>query len=139
MMWLMLQQDKPEDFVIASGVQHNVRDFVSAAANELGMDIFWAGEGLDEKGYLGSAPSGGRGAGQAGHRHPVVAVDPRYYRPTEVDSLLGDPTKAREKLGWQPGTSFAELVAEMVREDLKDAERDALVKRHGYATYNHNE
>jgi GDPmannose 4,6-dehydratase len=139
MMWLMLQQDKPEDFVIASGVQHSVRDFVSAAANELGMDIFWDGEGLDEKGYLRSAPEVGRGAGQAEHRTPIVAIDPRYYRPTEVDSLLGDPTKARDKLGWQPRTAFVDLVAEMVREDLKDAERDALVKRHGYATYNHHE
>jgi len=139
MMWLMLQQDKPEDFVIASGVQHSVRDFVSAAASELGMEIFWDGEGLDEKAYLRSAPEAGGGAGQAGHGHPVVEVDPRYSRPTEVDSLLGDSTKAREKLGWQPRTSFAALVVEMVREDLKDAERDALVKRHGYATYNHHE
>ncbi|MQM29856.1 MAG: GDP-mannose 4,6-dehydratase [Candidatus Accumulibacter phosphatis] len=126
MQWLMLQQEKPEDFVIATGVQYSVRDFVDAAAIELGMVIRWEGEGVDEKGY----DAGGK---------CVVAVDPRYFRPTEVETLLGDPTKAREKLGWTPKTSFAELVSEMVREDLKAAERDELVKKHGYKTMDYHE
>ena len=126
MQWLMLQQDKPEDYVIATGIQHSVRDFVNAAAEELGMKITWEGSGIDEKGY----DKNGR---------CVVAIDPRYFRPTEVEDLLGDAGKAREKLGWTPKISFKELVAEMVREDLKTAERDELVKRHGYTTYNHHE
>jgi len=130
MQWLMLQQDKPEDFVIATGVQYSVRDFVNAAANELGMAITWRGKGVDEKGYLPS-PAGGRGAGGEGERC-IVAVDPRYFRPTEVETLLGDASKARNKLGWTPKISFDELVSEMVREDLKGAERDELVKKHGY-------
>jgi GDPmannose 4,6-dehydratase len=137
MQWLMLQQEKPEDFVIATGVQYSVRDFVSAAAKKLGMQIRWEGEGMDEKGYLPS-PAGGRGAGGEGQR-PIVAVDPRYFRPTEVETLLGDPTKAKEKLGWTPKVTFDELVAEMVREDLKAAERDELVKKHGYAVLNCHE
>ena len=126
MQWLMLQQDKPEDFVIASGVQHSVRDFVNAAADELGIKIRWEGEGVAENGY------------DAGNRC-IVAVDPRYFRPTEVETLLGDPSRAREKLGWVPRTSFAELVAEMVREDLKTSERDELVQRHGFAVFHHHE
>ncbi|MER2544516.1 MAG: GDP-mannose 4,6-dehydratase [Candidatus Accumulibacter phosphatis] len=126
MQWLMLQQENPEDFVIATGVQYSVRDFVDAAATELGMVIRWEGQGVEEKGY----DAGGK---------CVVAVDPRYFRPTEVETLLGDPTKAREKLGWTPKTSFAELVSEMVREDLKAAERDELVKKHGYRTMDHHE
>ena len=126
MQWLMLQQDQPEDFVIATGVQYSVRDFVDAAAGELGMKITWKGEGVDEKGY----DSEGR---------CIVAVDPRYFRPTEVETLLGDPTKAREKLGWTPKITFKQLVTEMVREDLKAAERDELVKRHGYAAYDYHE
>lgn len=125
--WLMLQQDQPEDFVIATGVQHSVREFVNVAAAELGMKIQWKGEGVDEVGI----DAGGAGA--------VVRVDPRYFRPTEVESLLGDATKARKKLGWVPKTRFKDLVAEMVREDLKAAERDELVKRHGYAAYDRNE
>ena len=124
--WLMLQQEKPEDFVIATGVQHSVREFVEAAAQELGIAIQWEGTGVDAKGY-------------DQHGRCIVAVDPRYFRPTEVDSLLGDATKAREKLGWQPKTSFKELVAEMVREDLKAAERDELVQRHGYRPLNCHE
>jgi len=117
--WLMLQQEEPEDFVIATGAQHSVRDFVDAAAAELGMKLRWAGAGADEKGYDGSGKC-------------VVEVDPRYFRPTEVETLLGDAAKAREKLGWVPKVSFEELVAEMVREDLKIAERDELVRGHGY-------
>jgi len=118
--WLMLQQPEPMDLVIATGVQRSVRDFVEAAAKELGIAIQWRGQGADEKGYDASGAC-------------IVAIDPRYFRPTEVDTLLGDASKARQILGWQPKVSFEELVAEMAREDLKSAERDALVARHGYA------
>jgi GDPmannose 4,6-dehydratase len=128
MQWLMLQQDKPEDFVIATGVQYSVRDFVNIAAKELGMTIRWEGKGVDEVGYLESQPS-----------RAIVRVDPRYFRPTEVETLLGDPTKAREKLGWTPKITFHELVSEMVREDLKSAERDELVKKHGFAAFDYHE
>ncbi|MDP3584917.1 MAG: GDP-mannose 4,6-dehydratase [Thiobacillus sp.] len=149
MQWLMLQQDQAEDFVIATGVQYSVRDFVNAAARELGMDIRWEGQGVDEKGYLvPPSPSGrgaggegaGRGAGGEGAAGKcIVAVDPRYFRPTEVETLLGDPSKAKDKLGWTPKISFDELVAEMVREDLKAAERDELVKKHGYKAMDYHE
>jgi GDPmannose 4,6-dehydratase len=138
MQWLMLQQDKPEDFVIATGVQYSVRDFVNAAAKELGIEIRWEGKGVDEKGYWVSRHSS-LGGNPAKTEMPIVQVDPRYFRPTEVETLLGDPTKAREKLGWTPKTTFHELVSEMVREDLKSAERDELVKKHGYAAYDYNE
>ncbi len=132
MQWLMLQQDEPEDFVIATGVQYSVRDFVNAAAKELGMNIRWEGQGADEVGsLLSSSPAGGEKA--------IVKVDPRYFRPTEVETLLGDPTKAKEKLGWVPKITFDELVAEMVREDLKAAERDELVKKHGYKAMDYHE
>ena len=126
MQWLMLQQEQPEDFVIATGVQYSVRDFVDAAAKELGLDIRWEGLGTDEKGY-------------DAHGKCIVAVDPRYFRPTEVETLLGDASKARNKLGWTPKIGFAELVAEMVREDLKAAERDELVKKHGYKAMDYHE
>lgn len=126
MQWLMLQQDKPEDFVIATGEQYSVRDFIVAAAKVLGMDISWEGRGVDERGYW-TNPTESRQADKA-----VVAVDPRYFRPTEVQTLLGDSSKAREKLGWKPQTTFNELVAEMVREDLKTARRDELIKYHGF-------
>lgn len=126
MQWLMLQQDAPEDFVIATGVQYSVREFVEAAAHEIGLSISWKGSGAEEKGY-------------DEHGRCVVAVDPRYFRPTEVETLLGDPTKAKEKLGWEPRIPFKELVAEMMREDLKSAERDELVKRHGFSAYNYHE
>ena len=145
MQWLMLQQEKPEDFVIATGVQYSVRDFVNAAAKELGMSIRWEGHGVDEKGYLLPSPfgrgAGGEGARGAGNEAEkcIVAVDPRYFRPTEVETLLGDPAKAKAKLGWTPKISFDELVAEMVREDLKAAERDELVKKHGYKTMDYHE
>jgi GDPmannose 4,6-dehydratase len=148
---------KPEDFVIATGVQYSVRDFVNAAAKELGMQIRWEGEGVEEKGFLPS-PAGGRGAGAARDladdvgqpsrlagspiregEKCIVAVDPRYFRPTEVETLLGDPAKAKEKLGWTPKITFDELVAEMVREDLKSAERDELVKKHGYKAMDYHE
>ena len=126
MQWLMLQQDKAEDFVIAPGVQYSVRDFVNAAAEELGINVRWVGEGMDEKGYDASGKC-------------IVAVDSRYFRPTEVEALLGDATKAKEKLGWTPKITFRELVAEMVREDLKAAERDELIKRHGYTALHRHE
>jgi len=126
MQWLMLQQDEPEDFVIATGVQYSVRDFVDAAARELGIAIQWSGKGVDE-------------AGTDGRGRAIVRVDPRYFRPTEVETLLGDATRAKEKLGWVPRTSFDELVAEMVREDLKSAERDELVKKHGFSAYDFHE
>lgn len=126
MQWLMLQQDVAEDFVIATGVQYSVREFVNAAAQEIGLAIRWQGEGVDEKGFDGSGKC-------------VVAVDPRYFRPTEVETLLGDASKAKEKLGWTPKITFDELVSEMMREDLKAAERDELVKRHGFSTFNYHE
>jgi GDPmannose 4,6-dehydratase len=126
MQWLMLQQDQPEDYVIATGEQHSVREFVERAAAELGIQLRWQGEGVEEKGYDAQG-------------HCRVAVDPRYFRPTEVETLLGDPTKARKQLGWQPRTSFTELVQEMVREDLKSAERDELIKHHGFRTFDHYE
>jgi len=134
MQWLMLQQDHPEDFVIATGVQYSVRDFVNAAAQELGMNIRWEGTGVNEVGFLEPCPLNLELGARA-----VVRVDPRYFRPTEVETLLGDPTKAREKLGWTPKITFHELVAEMVREDLKSAERDELVKKHGFAAYDYHE
>lgn len=138
MQWLMLQQEQPDDFVIATGEQNSVRDFVDAAASELGMQIRWEGEGVEEKGYWVSPSSHGE-AGKAEGEKTIIRVDPRYFRPTEVETLLGDPTKAREKLGWSPRIHFKDLVAEMVREDLKTAERDELVKRHGFSAYDYHE
>jgi GDPmannose 4,6-dehydratase len=126
MQWLMLQQEQPEDFVIATGVQYSVRDFVDAASRELGMHIQWQGSGVEEKGI-------------DEHGRCLVAVDARYFRPTEVDTLLGDASKARKKLGWAPKTTFEQLVSEMVREDLRAAERDELVKKHGYRILDHHE
>ena len=124
--WLMLQQSEPEEYVIATGEQHSVRELVERAAAELDMRIDWKGKGAQEKGYDGKGRC-------------IVALDPRYLRPAEVETLLGDASKARAKLGWQPKARFAEIVAEMVREDLKAAERDELVKRHGYSAYDYHE
>lgn len=138
MQWLMLQQEKPEDFVIATGVQYSVRDFVNAAAKELDISIAWEGEGANEQGYWVNNPFPQRAAG-LDTSHAIVRVDPRYFRPTEVETLLGDPSNAKAKLGWTPKISFDELVAEMVREDLKSAERDELIKRHGYLPMDFNE
>ena len=143
MQWLMLQQEKPDDFVIATGVQYSVRDFVNAAAKELGMEIEWKGTGVDEVGLLSPkssalSPESKVLSPQASTR-TIVRVDPRYFRPTEVETLLGDASKAREKLGWTPKTTFTELVAEMVREDLKSAQRDELIKHHGYKAMDHHE
>ena len=127
MQWMMLQQEEPDDFVIATGEQYSVRDFVNAAAKELGMSIRWEGNGVDEKGYCEET-------GKC-----IVAVDARYFRPTEVETLLGDPSKAKAKLGWVPEISFTELVAEMVREDLKGAEKDHLCQQEGFQTFNYFE
>jgi GDPmannose 4,6-dehydratase len=132
--WLMLQQEKPEDFVIATGRQYSVRDFVNAAAAELGMKLLWSGKGVKEIARVASSNEKGPGKGKI-----IVQVDPRYFRPTEVESLLGDASKARRKLGWKPKITFKALVTEMVTEDLKAAERDELVKRHGYAAYDFHE
>jgi GDPmannose 4,6-dehydratase len=122
MQWLMLQQEQPEDFVIATGEQHSVREFVEAAAQEMGMAIEWRGEGPEERGY---SPEG----------KCIVSVDAKYFRPTEVDTLLGEAAKARAKLGWKPKTSFGDLVKEMVASDLKAAERDRLIRDNGYKVY----
>jgi GDPmannose 4,6-dehydratase len=142
--WRMLQLKRPEDFVIATGEQHSVREFVTAAAREMGMRIRWRGKGAKEVGVLDSAldarpPAPGPRHSKLKPGRVIVAVDPRYFRPTEVDSLLGDAAKARRKLGWKPKVRFRELVAEMAREDLKLAERDALVRRHGHRPYDFNE
>ncbi|OAI47714.1 GDP-mannose 4,6 dehydratase, partial [Gammaproteobacteria bacterium SCGC AG-212-F23] len=126
MQWLMLQQDKPEDFVIATGVQYSVRDFINASAPHLGLKIRWEGSGENEKGYDENGKC-------------IVAVDKRYYRPTEVESLLGDATKAHQKLGWKPKITFEQLVSEMVYEDLRSAERDEMVKKNGYPVFDYHE
>jgi len=143
MQWLMLQQDEPEDFVIATGIQHSVRDFVNAAAGELGITLRWQGEGVEETGIVEAVDTGkGAVSEELAARltgQTVVRVDPRYFRPTEVETLLGDPSRAHAKLGWQPRTSFAELVAEMVRADLETARRDELVKRHGFRAVDEHE
>jgi GDPmannose 4,6-dehydratase len=125
-MWLMLQREEPNDYVIASGEQHSVREFVELAARQLGIAITWKGNGADEKGI-------------DQNDNVLVAIDPRYYRPTEVETLLGDASKAKRELGWQPRTSFRELVREMVDEDLKEAEKNALVQKHGYSVFNYHE
>jgi GDPmannose 4,6-dehydratase len=127
MQWLMLQQDVPEDYVIATGEQFSVRQFIEAAAQQLNINIRWEGEGIDEKGI-------NEDTGQL-----VVAVDPSYFRPTEVQDLLGDAAKARLKLGWKPRTTFQELVSEMVEADLKEAHKDYLCLQEGFQTFNHTE
>lgn len=136
MQWLMLQQEKAQDFVIATGVQYTVRQFVDFAAEELGIAIAWTGNGENEVGTV-SAINGDKAKCKVGD--VIVKVDPRYYRPTEVETLLGDPTKAKEKLGWVPTTTLKELVAEMVQADFTSAKRDALVKLAGFQTYDHHE
>ncbi|MFW2456284.1 GDP-mannose 4,6-dehydratase [Methyloversatilis discipulorum] len=136
MQWLMLQQDHAEDFVIATGVQYSVRQFVEFAAAELGITVRFEGEGEKEVGIV-AAVSGDRAKVKVGD--VIVKVDPRYYRPTEVETLLGDPTKAREKLGWTPNTTLQELVKEMVESDYTSAKRDALVKMAGFQAYDYHE
>jgi len=130
MQWLMLQQDEPEDFVIATGRQHSVRQFVELAARELGIEIAWQGEGVNERGVIASI-SGDKAPGVVVGQ-PIVAVDPQYFRPTEVETLLGDPSRARDRLGWEPRTSFETMVQEMVAHDLDTARRHKLLASHGY-------
>lgn len=125
--WLMLQQDEPDDFVIATGEQHSVREFVTIAAARLGMSLEWRGRGVDEQGL------------DTRTNRVVVKVDPRYFRPTEVDTLLGDASKARAKLGWRPEITFDELITEMVNSDLELARRDALIAREGFKTFRYRE
>jgi GDPmannose 4,6-dehydratase len=125
-MWLILQQGAPDDYVIATGEQHGVREFVQAACRELDMEVSWRGEGETEKGFDGKG-------------NCIVAVDARYFRPTEVETLLGDASKAKARLGWQPKVDFRELVSEMMREDFRTAERDALIRSHGHRTYDRHE
>ncbi len=127
MQWLMLQQDKPDDFCIATGVQYSVRDFISVAWGYLGKIIRWEGEGMNEKGY------------DAKTDNLIISVDSRYFRPTEVETLLGDPTKAKDKLGWEPKITFEEMVHEMMENDINIAKRDSLVKKHGFKVLNHLE
>ena len=124
LMWLMLQQESPRDYVIATGEQHSVREFVSIAGKELGFDVRWEGKGVDEKGYDRETEK------------CIVKVDPRYFRPTEVETLLGDSTRARKELGWKPEISFHEMVSEMVTQDLREAERDLLCSREGFSVQN---
>jgi len=133
--WMMLQQDKAEDYVIATGEQHSVREFVERALGFLGMTIGWEGDGVDEVGRIIENLEGeGPQAGEV-----IVRIDPRYFRPTEVENLLGDPSKAKKNLGWEPKTSFIELVKEMVHEDLQLARRDAVIAKEGYKVFNYHE
>lgn len=133
--WLILQQDQPEDYVIATGEQYSVRSFVEISAEKLGITINWEGEGSDEIGRVATCEDDdGPSVGDI-----IVRVDPRYYRPTEVDTLLGDATKARQKLGWEPRISFDAMVKEMISEDLQAAKKDALISREGYQVFNHHE
>lgn len=127
MMWMMLQQPEPEDYVVATGQQHSVRDLIEVAAAKLDIRIRWEGKGLEEKGFDAAAGK------------PIVAVDPRYFRPAEVDTLLGNSSKARRKLGWEPRIRFEDLVGEMVMADLKEAEKDSMVQQKGYRIYGNSE
>jgi GDPmannose 4,6-dehydratase len=140
MQWLMLQQDEPEDFVIATGAQYSVRDFVDMAAGELGIRMRWEGEGVDEQGIVDSVDSNSEYASASVKVGDVIVkVDPRYFRPTEVETLLGDPSKAKTKLGWEPKIGFEQMVAEMVREDLDLARRDDYCKTEGFKTFKYHE
>ena len=153
MQWMMLQQDEPEDFVIATGKQHSVREFVEQAALKLGINLAWNGRGLEEAGIVDSVDEGkfiglnnklnGSNLTKLSNKiEPgkiIIRIDPRYFRPTEVDTLLGDPTKAKEKLGWEPRISFQDLVHEMVAHDLEQAQRDELCKKAGFKILNYME
>ncbi|MBW2506852.1 MAG: GDP-mannose 4,6-dehydratase [Deltaproteobacteria bacterium] len=141
MQWLMLQQEKPDDYIIASGVQHSVREFVERAAAKLGITLSWEGDGVDERGVVASLDNKTLEAQKCKVQEGqiIIRVDQRYFRPTEVESLLGDPSKAKQELGWEPRISFDELVQEMVLTDLEMAKRDALVKKHGFQSFNYHE
>lgn len=141
-MWRMLQLRGPEDFVVATGRQYSVRDFVDAAAAELGIALRWKGKKTGEHAIVKSVTKSSNFKFSKSVPKPgdvIVRIDPRYFRPNEVETLLGDAAKARRKLGWKPKVSFKQLVVEMMREDLKSAERDALVKKHGYSAYDYHE
>ena len=125
MQWLMLQQDEPEDYVIATGIQYSIKELIEIAARQLNISVHWEGEGADEKGIEEKT-------GQV-----IVAVDPEYYRPTEVNELLGDAGKAREKLGWEPEITFEAMIAEMIEADMEEAQKDYLCLQEGFQTYNH--
>ena len=127
MQWLMLQQEEPDDFVIATGKQHSVKEVIETAGRQLGISIRWEGKGVEEKGI------------NEENNKIIVAVDPGYFRPTEVDNLLGDASKAKKKLGWEPRISFQQLISEMVTEDMKEAQKDNLCRQEGYKTYDHFE
>jgi len=141
MQWLMLQQEKPDDFVIATGVQHSVRQFVEIAAAHLGITLAWDGTGVDEQGIVEAVDphKAGGGANDLSPGDVVVRVDPMYFRPAEVETLLGDPAKAKSQLGWQPRISFEDMVKEMVSYDMKEADRDALCKKEGFKVCNYDE
>ncbi len=127
MQWLMLQQDKPDDFVIATGLEYSVRDFINISYEYLGKKVNWEGSGVNEKGFDSDTNA------------LIVAVDPRYFRPTEVDALLGDPSKAKQKLGWSPKISLEDMVNEMMESDINIAKRDSLIKKHGFKAPDFNE
>ena len=130
MQWMMMQQDQPEDFVIATGVQYSVRQFIEMSAQELGIKIRWEGSGVEEKGYVASIENNNAPGLKIGQK--IIAIDPRYFRPAEVETLLGDPTKAKEKLGWVPQITLQEMISEMVAYDLNEAKKHALLKDRGY-------
>jgi GDPmannose 4,6-dehydratase len=132
MQWMMLQQDQPEDFVIATGVQYSVRQFIEKTANALGMQLRWEGTGVNEVGFAVIASEARQSMSLCPTDKPIIRIDPHYFRPTEVETLLGDPSKAKEKLGWVPEITLDELVQEMVASDLVDAKKHALLKQHGY-------
>jgi GDPmannose 4,6-dehydratase len=139
MQWMMLQQEAPEDFVIATGVQYSVREFVQRAAAELGIAVRFEGEGVHEVGIVEHVERRNRNELRVQPGDVIVRVDPRYFRPTEVETLLGDPSKAHQKLGWKPTTSFESLVKEMVLSDYQIARRDALVTLAGFKALEHHE
>jgi GDPmannose 4,6-dehydratase len=134
MQWMMLQQEQPEDFVIATGIQYSVRQFIQWSAEELGITLYFEGQGVDECAVV-QAIAGNKAPGlKVGDT--VVKIDPRYFRPTEVETLLGDPTKAKQKLGWVPEITVQQMCREMVASDLVQAQQHALLKRHGYSVFN---
>ena len=137
--WLMLQQDEPDDFVIATGQQYSVRDMVEVSAREVGITIRWEGEGVDEVGIVDAIANSDDSSKNLKVGQVIVKVDTNYYRPTEVETLLGDPTKAKEKLGWTATTSFEDMVSEMVLSDLDEAKKDELCRSHGFSTFDYHE
>ena len=139
MQWLMLQQDEPDDYVIATGIQYSVRQFVEETVKNLGVSIRWEGTAENEIGIISDVSEDSPCVEKVKVGDVIVRVDPRYYRPTEVETLLGDPRKAKEKLGWESKTTFSELVSEMTQNDLELAKRDALVETHGYKSFSYNE